>query len=197
MRILNNILFLCLLTLLAIACSNQATQNTNTQAATPANSNAVSPAAAKSAATPVSTTPEGDNVYSHAEGGIQFEVPPTWKTELEDDVLRISTPDDVLNISFWVHKEGSIEDAAEEIGKELGKVMTNIEMGEEEEGNINGMKAYSVSGTGDVQGTTVHWSLNLIEAKKPVFALSFAAPNLWEKHEKEYNTFVKSIKRMN
>jgi hypothetical protein len=193
-------LFLCLLTLSAIACAKQATQNTNTQAAKPANANTASTAAPKSAApktaaTPVSTTPEGDNVYTSAEGGIQFEVPPTWKTEIEGEVIKISTPDDVLNISLWVHKEGDIEEASQEIGKELAKVMTNIEMGKEQENTLNGMKVYSVTGTGDIEGTKVQWSVDVIEAKKPVFALSFAAPNLWEKHQKEFKAFVNSIKK--
>ena len=194
MRILKAAILLCLLTLFAIAGTKQATQNTNTLAATSANAN-TSPT--KSAFTPISTTPDGAKVFTYPEGGIQCEIPSTWETEVDGELLNISTPDDVLNISIWVHEEGSIEEAAEAIGEELGKVMTDIEMGEEKEGNLNGMKVYSVSGTGKIDGTTVQWSLALIEAKKPVFALAFAEPDLWEKYQKEFGAFVKSIKRMN
>ena len=194
MRILKAAILLCLLTLFAIAGTKQATQNTNTQAATSANAN-TSPT--KSAFTPISTTPDGAKVFTYPEGGIQCEIPSTWETEVDGELLNISTPDDVLNITLWVLEEGSIEEAAEAIDEELGNVMTDIEMGEEKEGNLNGMKVYSVSGTGKIDGTTVQWSLALIEAKKPVFALAFAEPDLWEKYQKEFGAFVKSIKRMN
>lgn len=197
MRTLKAALLLCLLTFLAIASTKQATQNTNTQAAISANANTASMAATKLAYTPISPMPDGTKVFTYPEGGIQCEIPSTWETEVDGELLKISAPDGVINITLWVLEEVSIEEAAEAIDEELGEQMTDIEMGEEKEGNLNGMKVYAVSGTGKIDETTIQWSLALIDAKKPVFALAFADPDLWEKHEKEFGAFVKSIKKTN
>lgn len=89
-----------------------------------------------------------------------------------------------------------VEEALNALDAEFGKVIKNSKQsGEPEQSTLNGMTTYNVEGTGEVNGVPIEWSGHLIEAKKPAIALSFAAPGAYEKHEKDVEAFVKSIKK--
>jgi hypothetical protein len=194
------ILFLTLITLVAGACSKEAPRNANTTAAKPANTNSApaataAPAAGKTELKPVSTA-GGDNVFSHPTAGIQFEVPAAWKAEVDGEMMTVSAADGSLSIIFWVPKEVTVDAALDALDTELGKIMKNVKPnGEPEKGNLNGMMTYSAEGTGEVEGSSIEWSCHLMEAKKPVIALTFAAPGAYDQHQKDVDAFVKSIKK--
>jgi hypothetical protein len=199
MKKIKLIALLMVVALGAMACQKEAPKNTNTTTTVkPANTNtspAPAPTAAKTEVKPVATA-GGENVYSHPEGGIQFEVPPTWKAEADGEMMTLTTADSTLSIIFWVPKENTIEDALDALDSEFGKIMKNIKhSGEPQKGMLNGMTTYTVSGTGSIDGTSIEWSSHLIEAKKPVIALTFAAPDSYDKYEKDLSAFVKSIKK--
>ena len=205
------ILALALASQLLLACSNTATNsnansnaNTKTTSTTTtttnsANANTALKANTNSAAPAQqsSTTASGDNVYTHAEGGIQFELPAGWKATPEGDHMTLSTQDNSLSVVLWVPAEGDFQQAVDELDKELGKTIKNIKpSGEPRETTVGGMQTFSQSGTGDVEGNEIQWSVDIIKAKKPVIALTFAAPGVWEKHQGEYQQFAKSIKKV-
>jgi hypothetical protein len=58
------------------------------------------------------------------------------------------------------------------------------------------MPHYGETGTGDVDGTTIVWSVDVLGAKKPLVILTFAAPNLFEKHAGAYEQLLNSIKKI-
>lgn len=60
----------------------------------------------------------------------------------------------------------------------------------------NGMAHFEEAGTGDVDGVTIEWSVDVLAAKKPLIILTFAAPNFYEKHASEYLKLVDSIKKV-
>jgi predicted Zn-dependent protease len=198
MRKLKITTLIALMSLFAFACDKQPAANQNSQPAKPANANtsqATKPAGTKKAVQPASSTETG-NVYSHPEAGIQFEVPPNWKAEIDGEVMTVSAPDNSISIAFWVPQEADIEAAAEAIDSELAKLMTNIKSTEEaQKGTLNGMEMLTVSGTGEIEGTTINWGANLIDAAKPVYVVAFAAPGLWEQHQTQFAQLVKSIKK--
>lgn len=135
--------------------------------------------------------------YSHQEAGVKFELPKGWKAEPDGAVITVSTPDDSLQMVFWVPDEDTFEGAVKELDKELGKTIKNIKTtGKETKDTHNGMPHYGQSGTGDVDGTTIEWSVDVLGAKKPVIILSFAAPGVWEKHAENAAKFIASIKKI-
>lgn len=157
----------------------------------------VSIAPAKSAASASTTHAQDDRHYSHQEGGVKFELPKGWKAEPDGEVITVSTPDDSLQMVFWVPEADSFDAAVKELDKELGKTIKNIKMtGKEKIDTHNGMPHYGQSGTGDVDGTTIEWSVDVLGAKKPVIILTFAAPGVWEKHAENAAKFVSSIKKI-
>jgi hypothetical protein len=58
------------------------------------------------------------------------------------------------------------------------------------------MSHYGESGTGEVEGVTIAWSVDVLAGKKPVLILTFAAPQLLEKHADELVKLIESIKKI-
>ncbi len=175
--------------------SNTTTANTASANLAPAMSPA--PAAAKAHPQPVSTE-SGDHLYTHAASGLQFEAPPSWEAEADGDMMTLTSADGTLSVIFWVTEEDTVKESLNALDEEFDKIMKNMKpSGEPQKGMLNGLTVYSVNGTGEVDGVAIEWSAVLIEAKKPVIALSFAAPGAYEEHQKELAAFVKSIKKVN
>ncbi len=84
-----------------------------------------------------------------------------------------------------------------DLDKELGKTIKNIKTtGKPTQDTHNGMAHYGETGTGEVEGTTIVWSVDVLAAKKPLIILTFGAPGLIEKHIDEYGKLVTSIKKI-
>jgi hypothetical protein len=200
MKVLRLVATLAITVLLMAACSksgsnNNAPANANKPANTNAAASSSAPAGTKGAVKPVSTTPSGENVYTHEEGGIQFEAPPTWSAEGEGDTITLKAPDNSVAVVFTVVEQANLENAANAIDAELEKVMQNVEAkGEVEKDTYNGMTVFSQDGTGEIGGNQILWGTALLMAKKPVLVYSFAAPGLWEKHQDDIRKLIESVK---
>lgn len=165
------------------ANSNKTTSNTNTTKTTNTEATA--------------STADTGEVFKHPEGGIQFERPAGWKSEQEGDRMTLSTPDNTISVVIYVPAEDNFKEATEALDKELSKTIKNVkENGEPKETTLDGMQTVSLNGTGDVNGTQIQWAVDLIQAKKPVIVLTFAAPGMWEKYQADYQKLAKSIKRL-
>lgn len=213
MKAVKGILAVALASQLLLACSKDAansnangnanvtsktttTTTTNTNANTNANASSKVASGGAGPAQPSGTSESGANIYTHGDGGIQFEVPAGWKAEPNGDQMTLSTPDNALSVVLWVPAEENFQEAAEALDRELSKTVKNVkEDGEPKQTTVGGMTTYSQTGTGEVNGTEIQWSVDLIQAKKPVIVLTFAAPGLWEKHQADYQKFARSIKR--
>lgn len=135
--------------------------------------------------------------FSHGEAGVQFELPKGWKAKPEGDVITVSTEDDSLQMVFWVPDEETLDSAVKALDKEIEKTVKNMKtIGKPTEDTHNGMPHFSENGTGEVNGTTIEWSVDVLAAKKVVIILTFAAPGLREKHANEAAEFISSIKKM-
>lgn len=180
------------------AANNANSTNTNTKTTTTTtNTNTTAKANTNSEAPSQSSSPtaSGDNHFTHREGGIQFDLPAGWKSEPNGDQMTVSTADGSLSVVIYVAAEDNFKEATEALDKELSKTIKNVkENGEPKETTVGGMTTISSSGTGEVNGTEIQWAVDLIQAKKPVIVLTFAAPGVWEKHQGEYQQFAKSIK---
>ena len=64
--------------------------------------------------------------------------------------------------------------------------------------SINGVELFyeDTGGTGEVNGVTIEWSVDVLAAKKVVIILTFAAPGIAEKHADEAVQFISSIKKI-
>lgn len=148
-------------------------------------------------AEPKADTPEKSNVFTHKDGGIQFEVPAGWKTEPKGDILSIVAPDGSCSIVFWVLDDISLEAAVNEVDKRLAKVMTNIQLKDEPKKALFGdMRALVFTGSGAINGQPIGWDASIVAAKKLVLAVSFAEPGSLQRYQAEIQAFFKSMKKL-
>jgi predicted Zn-dependent protease len=134
--------------------------------------------------------------YTHAESGITFDVPAGWKAEPDGEQLTVSSPDDSVALVFWVPAESTFDAAVEALDAELAKTISKMKAdGEVKVDTHNGMRHAGQSGSGEIEGKSVLWSVDMLQAKKPVIILTFAAPEQIEKHAADYSKIVKSIRK--
>ena len=152
---------------------------------------------AKSLAISSINRPQDSNVYTHKDAGVQFEVPKGWKAKPDGEVITVSSGDESVQVVFWVPDEDTFDAAVKELDKELSKTIKNVKTtSKSKEDKHNGMAHFEEAGTGEVDGGTIAWSVDVLGAKKPLIILTFAAPNLFEKHADEYMKLVGSIKKI-
>ena len=136
-------------------------------------------------------------VFTHQEAGVQFQLPKGWKAKPNGEVITASSADDALQVVFWVPEEANFDAAVKELDKELSKTIKNMKtVGKPAEDVLNGMPHYGETGTGDVDGTTIVWSVDVLGAKRPLILLTFAAPSLFEKHSSAYEQLLNSLKKI-
>lgn len=139
---------------------------------------------------------QDQRVFTHKEAGVQFELPKGWKAKPDGEVITVSTADDSLQMVFWVPDAETIDAAVKDLDKELDTTIKNVKTTDKgTSGTHNGMKHFSTGGTGEVSGTTIEWSVDILAAKKVVIILTFAAPGIAEKHAEEASQFIGSIKK--
>ena len=153
-------------------------------------------ASAKRVGSPTISPTQENRIFSHPEAGVQFELPKGWKAKPDGEVITVSTADDSLQMVFWVPAEDTFDAAVKDLDKELDKTIKNIKTTDKGTSDThNGMPHFSTAGTGEVNGVTIVWSVDVLAAKKVVIILTFAAPGIAEKHEAEAVQFINSIKK--
>jgi hypothetical protein len=194
---LNLILVLMMGAALALACSGGGDKNTTSTNATDRKEQSANTETARTDKAKSSDSASDANVFTHKEGGITFEVPHGWKATPDGDNMTVSSADGGLQVVFWVPDEGSFDAAVKDLDKEISKTIKNVKMvGKPTQDTHNGMPHYGESGTGDVNGATIGWSVDVLSARKPVIILSFAAPNLYEKNSADYEQLINRIKKI-
>ena len=195
LKYLNSILALAMGAALVLACSGTANKPANSNTGS---DNKAQPAKSDTSKTETKSDSTSDSsVYTHKEGGIQFEVPSGWKATPNGDNMTVASADGGLQVVFWVPAEDSFDSAVKELDKEIGKTIKNVKtVGTPTKDTHNGMPHYGESGTGEVDGTTIAWSVDVLSARKPVIILSFAAPNLYEKNSADYEKLINSVKKV-
>jgi hypothetical protein len=129
------------------------------------------------------------------DAGLQFTVPKGWICEEADGALDISSPDKGVNLSFIVSPAKNLQKAVEAAAGELDKQLKKVEILEEgKEVKINGLPAFVMGGTGEIDGHPVAWSLGIIVGKKPLIVIAIGVPESLEKHGDELKQMMTSFK---
>ena len=142
-------------------------------------------------------TASQDNAYRHEQAGVKFILPKGWKAKPDGEVITVSTADDALQMVFWVPDDDTLDAAVKDLDRELGNIIKNMKTtGKATTDTHNGMPHYSVGGTGQVEGTTIEWNVDVLAARKIVIILSFAAPGAWQEHSDSAAKFIDSIRKI-
>lgn len=150
---------------------------------------------ASSMAAPAVITQDAQ-VFTHSDAGLQFTLPKGWKATPDGAVITVGPADESVQMVFWVPEQETFDAAVKELETELGKTIKNVKVTDKGKTDThNGMPHYSESGTGEVDGVTIEWSVDVLAAKKPVIILTFAAPQIFEKHADAFVKLIQSIKK--
>lgn len=139
-----------------------------------------------------------DHIYILKKAGIQFEVPKGWKavTDMYGD-LKVSPASKGSGISatFIVPEEGELEKVLTDLRNSLKEDDLKLS-GERKNETLNGMTNIVESGTGDLDGSLVQWSINVITADKPVVIFSMATVKALDDYVDDYTKLMKSIRKI-
>lgn len=169
----------------AAPAANTTTPAANTNAAPAANSTATAPAASGS-------------VIKIEDGGIQFTAPKGFKISKDGEDTAVTTEDEGVETRFSVPESGDYEMAVKDAAKELDEYISDVKMGKEETGTVDGMELTSIKGSGkDSDGKEVQFALQILKTpKKPVLIITYAEAASLTKHAADLDGFYKSIKKM-
>ncbi|MFT7621716.1 MAG: putative Zn-dependent protease [Myxococcota bacterium] len=135
--------------------------------------------------------------YPHETAKVEVTIPDAWKVEADDDVLSATSADEMLGLVFTVLPAAAIDEALDQLDKELASFITDMEPdGKPSEVTINGMKGITIDGKGKIEGVAMDIGLMILEAPsgKVVMVLGFAAKGTMDKHERAVQGIFKSLK---
>lgn len=132
----------------------------------------------------------------HPSGGVSIDVPESWSSSVDGDVLVIQADDDTVGLMLAVLDAGDLDAALDAVDEEIGKHVTGLELGEPEKSEINGMAALLVDGKGKANGADVEVGVAIVEAPsgKVVLLFGMAASESLAKHEAAVAGIIGSIK---
>jgi len=137
------------------------------------------------------------SLMAESAAGVRWTAPAGWKAEADGEQLTVAPAGGGVSLVFWVPEEDDFDAAAKALGEELAKQIQELKFdGEPKADKHNGMDHASVSGSGKVGGKEIHFSADILEAKKTLIVLTFGTADNLEKHAAEYMQLVKSIKKI-
>ncbi len=144
----------------------------------------------------LTATPLSAEWEEYPQGGIEIDVPSEWIVTEDDEtgVLLVEVEDGSVAIVFWI-PDDTWEGAIAALDMELETIIEYPTLeGDPVEGELNDMLLHERSGLGTVGGDTVSWSLKLVGAHKPVIALAFASPSVWEASQASVEEILQTMR---
>ena len=212
MKTLKATLALGLVAALFAGCSKNANHTNSTTTTTTTTNNASSkvstPTATPAVTMPSTPTTAGSNtnssspsgageIFTHREAGVQFTLPAGWKTKNEGETLIATSEHEAISVVLWVPRGDDFDKATDELKQQLQSVIKNPQVTTPgQEITHNGMRAYTAAGRGEVSGQPILWEVDVLQAKKPFFVVTFAAPQMFKMHQGDYQQLLASLRPM-
>lgn len=138
-------------------------------------------------------------VVKHTDAKAQFTIPSGWNGKAAEDRYIVASPDDRLEVFFYVPADGSFDKGIDTVVAEMKKYLTNMKAnGDAKKVSLNGMKVTELQGTGGYEGTTVVWAIDAVQSPGyPLFVVTVADPNDFNKNKDGYSALINSIKPTN
>jgi len=134
--------------------------------------------------------------YPHEDSGVTVDIPRSWKVTGDANSLQAKTKDGNAAVFMRVMPAEKAEAALAALDAELSKVVQDLKHNAAEELEVNGLKAYWVDGTGQVDGHNVEVDVILVQTPKGQSLLVFGiiAEEAAKKQHKGMVRILRSIK---
>jgi hypothetical protein len=180
--------------------SNNSSSKVSTPAATPMPSMPTMPTGTPTTAggDTGSSSPSGaGETFTNREAGVQFTLPAGWTTKGEGEKIIATSEHEAISVVLWVPRGNNFEQATDELKQQLQQIIKNPQVTTPgQESTHNGMRAYTAAGTGEVNGETILWEVDILQAQKPFFVVTFAAPQMFKMHQADYQQLLASLRPM-
>lgn len=134
-------------------------------------------------------------IWEHPAGFSIF-LPDNYSVEIDGDVLVAKDPTEELGIRLYaVENEASMEKAIDEAFELIKQNVTDLDLGEGQEGKLNGLDTLSFDGKGKVGGTPADLTVTLFHKEGKILVM-YGAVNSAKasKFEADIVKILKSIK---
>lgn len=145
--------------------------------------------------------------YTFGDGGIEFELPKGWDVEEASDAddegddgrIEIGPENDSFHIWMWDHEEDdwdAVDEAVTQVDREIDEMLDEVRRtGEVKKFQINGMQAFSATGTGKFHDAPVEFEVAVVLAERPTIIITMADPAAFDDQDvRDFEQFVKSIR---
>ncbi|HKQ53140.1 MAG TPA: hypothetical protein VJT74_12275 [Pyrinomonadaceae bacterium] len=211
MKTLKTILALGIVAALFAGCSKNANSTNGTTTTTTNTTNTTSKATqptmpTTTTAPPVSSTPAGSTAetssssgagetFTHPDAGVQFTLPAGWTSKADGEKIIATSEHEAVSVVLWVPRGDDFDKATDELMQQLDNVIKNPQITSPgKESTHNGMRAYTAGGNGEVNGRPILWEVDILQAKKPFFVVTFASPDMFRMHQADYQQLLASLK---
>ena len=171
---------------IVIACKASAPLSSNNNTATP------TPTPAANASPQLFT-------YKLSKAGLQFEWLEGWRVERQaDDSVVVAAPENGLIVHFAETEPNAAQQRVEQYLKGFLQDAAPAKLPRLKEDSFKGMKHFSQSGqvTNALNGATIEWSVDILEAQTPLVIFSQLNRAYKSKHEASYGKLISSLKRI-
>jgi hypothetical protein len=167
---------------IVVACKASAPPTTNHNVASP---------------TPTESASPQLFTYKLNKAGLQFEWLEGWRVERQaDDSVLVAAPENGLVIHFAETEPNAAQQRIEKYLRGFLPDVTPVKLPKLKEASFKGMKHLSQSGqvTNALNGATIEWSIDVLEAKTPLVIFSQLNRAYKAKHEASYGKLISSLK---
>ena len=137
--------------------------------------------------------------HENAQLGIKVETPDGWASTVAGNQLILQPEDESLTVAIVTIDYDMFEKAVVELPAILYAVLTDVKVkeGEGEEGEVGGLRAYRINGTGMIGDTKIQWALALVQCRERLgFVIGFAETSSWPSASEEVGKIIDSIKTL-
>ena len=129
------------------------------------------------------------------EAGIEFSIPAGWRSDDKDGTIAVGPADDSCVILFMIPPDQNADKVGEVSEQLLNGLMTDVKAeGEGEQTERNGLKIFTLSGTGKSDGKDMDWNVEVINGKKLLMVTAMGEKAGIEANAKEIGELYQSIK---
>ncbi len=138
----------------------------------------------------------GGNTIIFKTARAQMTIPSGWKGDDGNDRYIVSSPDQRLQVFFYVPADGNFDQAVDDVVGEMKRYLTNMKAeGKAKKVQLNGMSVTELSGDGEYEGKAVVWAIDAVQAPgSPLFVVSVADPKDFNPNKAGYQSLIQSIK---
>lgn len=127
--------------------------------------------------------------------GVRLWVADGWTAVDGEDALQVGAPDGEVHIAVWEANHEDLEAAMAAVAEELEREVSEVEVTTEAEWDeVHGMPTVSYQGTGDIEGTPVHWTTTLIAGNRTVIVLELGTAEGMAAHGEELEVMAGSVR---